>query len=161
MQGEHDGPADDEAMMRLAIAEAREAERLGEVPVGAVLVRDGEVIGRGRNMPIGSSDPTAHAEIGALREAAGRLGNYRLPGTTLYVTLEPCIMCAGAMRHARVARLVYGAADPKSGVAGTVIDLCRGPAANHELEVAGGVLAEECAELLRAFFRARRNAGAG
>jgi len=151
--------AGDEGYMRLAIAEAREAERLGEVPVGAVLVQDGEVIGRGRNTPIGSCDPTAHAEIGALREAAHRLGNYRLPGTTVYVTLEPCIMCAGAMRHARVARLVYGAADPKSGVAGTVIDLCRGPGANHDLAVAGGVLAEDCGELLSAFFRSRRPAG--
>jgi tRNA(adenine34) deaminase len=151
----------DEAMMRLAIAEAREAERLGEVPVGAVIVKDGEIVGRGRNTPIGSCDPTAHAEIGALREAAHRLGNYRLTGTTLYVTLEPCIMCAGAMRHARVERLVFGAADPKSGVAGTVVDLCRGPGANHDLEVTGGVLAEECGELLRAFFRARRGTASG
>jgi tRNA(adenine34) deaminase len=149
--------ADDEGFMRLALAEARAAERLGEVPVGAVLVQHGEVIGRGRNTPIGASDPTAHAEIGALREAARRLGNYRLTATTLYVTLEPCIMCAGAMRHARVARLVYGAADPKSGVAGTVMDLCRGPGANHDLAVTGGVLAEECGELLRAFFRTRRS----
>ncbi len=152
----------DEAMMRLAIAEARQAERLGEVPVGAVIVRHGEIIGRGRNTPIGACDPTAHAEIGALREAAHRLGNYRLTGTTLYVTLEPCIMCAGAMRHARVERLVYGAADPKSGVAGTLADLCRGPGANHDLEVTGGVLAEECGEVLRTFFRARRSpAGVG
>ena len=142
--------------MRLAITEAREAQRLGEVPVGAVLVKEGAIVGRGRNSPIASCDPTAHAEIGAIREAAQRLGNYRLTGTTLYVTLEPCIMCAGAMRHARVARLVYGAADPKSGVAGTVIDLCRGPGANHDLEVTGGVLAEECGELLRGFFRSRR-----
>lgn len=151
----------DEAMMRLAIAEAREAERLGEVPVGAVIVKDGEIVGRGRNTPIGSCDPTAHAEIGALREAAHRLGNYRLTGTTLYVTLEPCIMCAGAMRHARVERLVFGAADPKSGVAGTVVDLCRGAGANHDLEVTGGVLAEECGELLRAFFRSRRGTASG
>jgi len=151
----------DEAMMRLAIAEAREAERLGEVPVGAVIVKDGEIVGRGRNTPIGSCDPTAHAEIGALREAAHRLGNYRLTDTTLYVTLEPCIMCAGAMRHARVERLVFGAADPKSGVAGTVVDLCRGPGANHDLKVTGGVLAEECGDLLRAFFRARRAAAGG
>ena len=153
--------------MRLAIAEAREAERLGEVPVGAVIARDGEIVGRGRNTPIGSCDPTAHAEIGALREAAHRLGNYRLTGTTLYVTLEPCIMCAGAIlgsdadTAAHVERLVYGAADPKSGVAGTVVDLCRGPGANHDLEVTGGVLAEECGELLRVFFRARRSPGAG
>jgi tRNA(adenine34) deaminase len=151
-----DRQAGDEGFMRLAIAEARQAERLGEVPVGAVVVQDGEVIGRGRNTPIGSCDPTAHAEIGALREATHRLGNYRLTGTTLYVTLEPCIMCAGAMRHARVARLVYGAADPKSGAAGTVIGLYRGPGANHDLVVTGGVLAEECGELLRAFFRSRR-----
>jgi len=151
----------DEAMMRLALAEAREAERLGEVPVGAVIVKDGEIVGRGRNTPIGSCDPTAHAEIGALREAARRLGNYRLTGTTLYVTLEPCIMCAGAMRHARVKRLVFGAADPKSGVAGTVVDLCRGPGANHDLAVTDGVLAEECGDLLRTFFRARRSAAGG
>jgi tRNA(adenine34) deaminase len=143
-------------MMRLAIAEAREAESAGEVPVGAVLVRDGEIIGRGRNMPIGTCDPTAHAEVGALREAAIRLGNYRLPGSILYVTLEPCIMCAGALRHARIARVVYGAADPKSGAAGTVIDVCRGAGANHDMEVTGGVLADECGDLLRAFFRSRR-----
>ncbi len=142
--------------MRLAIAEAQAAERLGEVPVGAVVVRDGEIIGRGCNTPIGACDPTAHAEVAALREAATRIGNYRLTGTTLYVTLEPCIMCAGAMRHARVRRVVYGAADPKSGAAGTVLDVCRGPGANHDMEVTGGVLAEECGELLKTFFRARR-----
>ncbi len=158
-----DGPAakqpGDESMMRLALAEAREAERLGEVPVGAVVVLDGRVIGRGRNTPILSRDPTAHAEISALRKAAATIGNYRLTGATLYVTLEPCIMCAGAMRHARIGRLVFGAADPKSGATGTVLDLSRGPGANHDMSVQGGVLAGECGELLREFFRARRGAG--
>lgn len=148
--------ASDESMMRLALAEAREAERLGEVPVGAIVAHEGRVIGRGRNCPIGSTDPTAHAEILALREAARTLGNYRLTGATLYVTLEPCIMCAGALRHARIARLVYGAPDPKSGAAGTVLDLSRGPGANHDIEVAGGVLDVECGEMLRQFFRPRR-----
>ena len=146
----------DLAFMQQALSLAREAEAAGEVPVGAVLVLDGEIIGRGRNGPIGASDPTAHAEILALRQAASHLGNYRLPGTTLYVTLEPCPMCAGALVHARVQRLVFGAADPRAGAAGTVFDLLRSPQLNHRLEVVGGLCEEECGRLLQEFFRARR-----
>jgi tRNA(adenine34) deaminase len=147
----------DRHFMAEALALARFAARKGEVPVGAVLVRDGEVIGRGWNQPITASDPTAHAEIVALRDAARAVGNYRLPGTTLYVTLEPCAMCAGALVHARVQRVVYGAADPKGGAAGSVFDLLPSDERfNHRIEVDGGVLAEEGGELLRAFFRARR-----
>jgi len=148
---------DDLRYMREALAYARAAEAAGEVPVGAVLVRDGEIIGRARNRPIGANDPTAHAEILALREAAAATGNYRLTGTTLYVTLEPCPMCAGALVHARVARLVYGAADPRAGAAGSVFDLVRSVALNHRMEVCAGVLADESRELLQGFFRARRN----
>lgn len=129
----------------------------GEVPVGAVLVGpDGEVLGEGSNGPIGRHDPTSHAEIEALRAAARRVGNYRLPGTTLYVTLEPCPMCAGALVHARVARLVYAAADPKSGACGTVMDIARNARLNHRLEVVGGVLEDAAAARLKAFFQARR-----
>jgi tRNA(adenine34) deaminase len=143
--------------MQEALALAREAEAADEVPVGAVLVADdGTIVGRGRNAPIGSHDPSAHAEIQALREAASALKNYRLVDTTLYVTLEPCPMCAGAMVHARVGRLVYGCADPRSGAAGSVFDLVRSAALNHRLEVTGGVLEDECGELLRGFFRQRR-----
>jgi tRNA(adenine34) deaminase len=132
------------------------AEVAGEVPVGAVLVLDGAVIGEGFNQPIGLHDATAHAEIMALR-AGGRLrGNYRLPGSTLYVTLEPCLMCVGAMLHARIARLVYGAADPKVGATAHLLDAFGNSALNHRIEVAGGVLAAESSALLRAFFRARR-----
>jgi tRNA(adenine34) deaminase len=147
---------DDEACMRRALELARNAAAAGEVPVGAVLVLDGVVVGEGWNRPIGSSDPTSHAEIEALRAGARQLGNYRLGGSTLYVTMEPCPMCAGAMIHARVGRLVYGAPDPRAGAAGTVIDVLGGPAANHRVAVTGGVLADECRELLQAFFRARR-----
>ena len=142
--------------MQAALALARQAEAAGEVPVGAVLVKDGTVVASGWNHPIGAHDPTAHAEVVALRAAAQALGNYRLTDTTLYVTLEPCAMCAGAMVHARVKRLVYGAADPKTGAAGSVFDLVRAQALNHQLEVQGGVLAEECGALLRAFFAQRR-----
>lgn len=142
--------------MRLALAEARAAAEAGEVPVGAVVVKDGQVIASGRNAPIEGHDPTAHAEIVALRAAAQALGNYRLDGCTLFVTLEPCAMCSGAMLHARLARVVFGAADPKTGVAGSVLDLFAQPRLNHQTEVAGGVLAEECAGLLRDFFRLRR-----
>jgi tRNA(adenine34) deaminase len=149
--------ADDVHFMRRALALAARAQADGEVPVGAVLVRDGTVIGEGWNHPIGSHDPTAHAEIAALRDAAARAGNYRLPGTTLYVTLEPCPMCAGAIVHARVARVVYGAADPRSGAAGSVFDLLPSDARfNHRADCEGGVLAEECGDQLRAFFRSRR-----
>jgi tRNA(adenine34) deaminase len=153
-----DGVAErDRAFMREALQYAREAGQAGEVPVGAVLVsNEGIVLSRAGNMPIRSCDPTAHAEIGALRAAARRLDNYRLPGTTLFVTLEPCPMCTGALVHARVARVVYGAADPKSGACGSVLDLARDARLNHRLAVAGGVLEEESAALLREFFAARR-----
>ena len=146
----------DEAFMRLALAEARAAAEAGEVPVGAVLVKDGTVIATGRNAPIGSHDPSAHAEMLALREGARRLGNYRLDGCTLYVTLEPCAMCSGAMLHARLDRVVYGAPDPKTGAAGSVIDLFAQRQLNHQTQVQGGVLAAEGAELLRDFFKERR-----
>jgi len=150
-------PSDEDVYwMRHAMDLAARAELAGEVPVGAVLVRQGEILGEGCNGPIGASDPTAHAEISALRAAAAREGNYRLPGTTLYVTLEPCPMCVGAMIHARVARLVFGASDPKTGAAGGALDLIGDPSHNHRIAVTGGVLQSECAEHLRAFFRARR-----
>ena len=142
--------------MQQALQLARQAEDAGEVPVGAVVVHDGHIIGRGSNAPISESDPTAHAEIEALREAARYVGNYRLPETTLYVTLEPCPMCAGAMVHARVNRLVYGAADPRAGAAGSVYDIACSDNLNHRLEVTGGVCEDECREMLQAFFRARR-----
>ncbi|TVR59639.1 MAG: tRNA adenosine(34) deaminase TadA [Candidatus Competibacteraceae bacterium] len=142
--------------MRQALALARRAAAAGEVPVGAVLVVGDEALGEGWNQPIGACDPTAHAEIVALRAAAARIGNYRLPGSTLYVTLEPCPMCAGAMVHARVARVVFGAADPRAGAAGTAFNLLQAAALNHRAEVTGGMLAEECGTLLREFFRTRR-----
>ena len=146
----------DQWFMRRAIELAREAEAAGEVPVGALVVRDGEVLAEGFNRPISTHDPTAHAEMVALRAAAARIDNYRLTGTTLYVTLEPCAMCAGAMVHARVARLVYAATDPRAGAAGSVFNVVQNPALNHRLEVVRGVLAEECGTLLRGFFLARR-----
>jgi tRNA(adenine34) deaminase len=142
--------------MREALALAREAGAAGEVPVGALVVVDGEVVGRGFNRPIGRHDPTAHAEVMALRDAATRLGNYRLPGSTLYVTLEPCVMCSGAIMHARVARVVFGARDPKTGAAGSVIDLYAEERLNHHADIEGGLLAEECGALLSRFFAARR-----
>ena len=148
--------ATDRRWMRRALELARDSAGAGEVPVGAVLVRDGEVLAEASNSPVSSSDPTAHAEVLALRAAGEAAGNYRLVGTTLYVTLEPCPMCAGAMVHARVARVVYGAADPRTGAAGTVFDLLRDPRLNHSVEVTGGVEAEACGGLLREFFRARR-----
>lgn len=148
----------DEIHMRRALALASRAEAAGEVPVGAVLVgADGEVLAEGWNQPISTHDPGAHAEMLALRAGGLAMGNYRLPGTTLYVTLEPCAMCAGAMVHARIARLVFGASDPKTGAAGSVFDLVRAPALNHQVEVTGGVLGAECGAQLQAFFRARRN----
>lgn len=146
----------DRRWMELALHEAGAGGEAGEVPVGAVLVRDGVCIAQAHNAPISEQDPTAHAEIRVLRAAARLLGNYRLPGTTLYVTLEPCPMCVGAMVHARVARLVYGAADPRTGAAGSALDLISHPSHNHRLEVTGGVLAERAAEQLRGFFRERR-----
>lgn len=142
--------------MRRALELAARAEVDGEVPVGAVLVKDGEIVGEGWNRPIGESDPTAHAEIDALRNAAARLGNYRLPGTTLYATLEPCAMCAGAIVHARVARLVFAATDPKAGAAGSIIDIFALQALNHRVEVEAGLLADEAAQLLKRFFAGRR-----
>ncbi|MFO1407014.1 MAG: tRNA adenosine(34) deaminase TadA [Steroidobacteraceae bacterium] len=148
-------PTDTQFMAR-ALELARAAEAAGEVPVGALVVKDGVVVSEGWNRPIGTCDPTAHAEMVALRAAGGALGTYRLTGTTLYVTLEPCAMCAAAMVHARVARLVYAAADPRAGAAGSVFDIVRHPALNHRLEVDGGVMAEECGALLRGFFLARR-----
>ena len=144
--------------MRLALEQARHAWTLGEVPVGAVVVKDGVVIATGYNQPIGSHDPTAHAEIVALRAAADKLGNYRLPGCELYVTLEPCVMCSGAMMHARLARVVYAATDPKTGACGSVLNLFGQEQLNHHTEVAGGVLADEASAMLKAFFAERRNA---
>jgi tRNA(adenine34) deaminase len=147
---------DDDYFMREALSLARSAECLGEVPVGAVVVRDGVIVGRGFNSPIGESDPTAHAEIAALRDAARRLENYRLPGCELFVTLEPCAMCAGAILHSRIARLVYGARDLKTGVHGSVVDLFAVERLNHHTAVVGGVLADECSQLLSSFFAGRR-----
>jgi tRNA(adenine34) deaminase len=146
----------DEQGMRLALAQALEAAAAGEVPVGAVVVKDGLVIAAGRNAPIASHDPTAHAEVVALREAARVLGNYRLEGCTLYVTLEPCTMCSGAMLHARVDRVVFGAADPRTGVAGSVFNLFDNVQLNHQTRLTGGVLAHECGQLLKDFFKPRR-----
>jgi tRNA(adenine34) deaminase len=145
-----------EQWMREALALARLARDRGEVPVGAVVVFNGAIIGRGGNRPIQSSDPTAHAEIAALREAARALGNYRLPGCELYVTIEPCAMCAGAIMHARLARLVFGARDPKTGACGSVVDLFAERRLNHHTAVEGDVCAEECGRLLSDFFAARR-----
>lgn len=146
----------DQQFMREALTLAREAAALDEVPVGAVLVCAGEVVGRGFNAPIARHDPSAHAEIAALRAAASKLGNYRLPGCTLYVTLEPCTMCAGAIIHARIAHVVFGAKDPKSGACGSVVDLLAEPRLNFHAQVTGGVLADECGALLSHFFAARR-----
>ena len=149
----------DDDFMGLALAQAREAGVAGEVPVGAVLVKDGRVLATGRNAPIAASDPTAHAEIAALRSASQTQGNYRLDGCTLYVTLEPCAMCAGAMLHARLARVVFGAADPKTGAAGSVLNLFANTRLNHHTSVQGGVRANECSALLGEFFKARREEG--
>jgi tRNA(adenine34) deaminase len=145
--------------MREAISQAHNAWALGEVPVGAVLVKDGEIVATGFNQPIGTHDPTAHAEIMALRAAATLLGNYRLPGCELYVTLEPCAMCCGAMMHARLARVVYGASDPKTGACGSVVNLFAQEKLNHHTELVGGVLAEDCGRVLKEFFAERRARG--
>ena len=142
--------------MQRAFELAQQAQQAGEVPVGAVVVRSGEVIAEGWNQPISQSDPTAHAEIVAMRMAAESLGNYRLPGTTMYVTLEPCPMCAGAMVHARVERLVYAASDPRTGAAGSVMNLLSHPDLNHQVEVSSGMLADVSAEMLQNFFQSRR-----
>jgi tRNA(adenine34) deaminase len=147
---------DDAVYMRQALDQARNAWALGEVPVGAVVVKDGAVVATGFNQPIGTHDPTAHAEIMALRAAATILGNYRLPGCELFVTLEPCAMCSGAMMHARLSRVVYGASDPKTGACGSIVNLFGQERLNHHTELVGGVLADECGTLLREFFAERR-----
>lgn len=143
--------------MREALALAASGDSANEVPVGAIVVRDGAVIGRGFNQPIGTHDPTAHAEIVALRDAAQTVGNYRLPGATLYVTVEPCAMCAGAIQHARIARVVYGTPEPKTGACGSVVDLFAEARLNHHASVEGGILATESAALIAAFFQRRRD----
>lgn len=150
----------DREAMESALAEARKAAAAGEVPIGAVAVRDEAIVGRGQNRVLRDNDPTSHAEFVALREAATALGNYRLNGVTLYVTLEPCAMCAGAMIHARIDRLVYAAADPKAGAAGSVLEVLNHPKLNHQMLVEQGILADEAGELLRSFFRERRNQAA-
>jgi tRNA(adenine34) deaminase len=150
--------ADDLLFLRAAIAEAEAAERDGEVPVGAVIVHSGEIIARGNNRVLRDSDPTAHAEIVAMRAAGAALGNYRLEDCTLYTTLEPCAMCAGAILHARIARLVYAASDPKAGACGSVLSVMNHPQLNHKVEVVSGLLAGECGAMLTNFFRARRGA---
>lgn len=147
---------DDLTFMGEALDLARQAATLGEVPVGALVVKEGQIVGRGFNQPIGRHDPTAHAEVMALRDAAATLGNYRLPGCTLYVTLEPCVMCVGAIIHARIARVVFGARDPKTGAAGSVVNLFSENRLNHHAEVAEGIRAAECGALLSGFFAARR-----
>ena len=151
---------DNALYMGEALVLARAAQARGEVPVGAIVVRDGTIIGRGGNAPIAANDPTAHAEIAALREAARALGNYRLPGCSLYVTLEPCTMCVGAILHARIARLIFGARDPKTGACGSVVDLFGEPRLNHHATVLGGVLADECGKLLSDFFSGLRSSSA-
>ncbi|MCL2655934.1 MAG: tRNA adenosine(34) deaminase TadA [Betaproteobacteria bacterium] len=148
--------AEDESFMREALALAREAGAYDEVPVGALVVCEGRIVGRGFNQPILSNDPTAHAEVMALRDAGRQLSNYRMPGCTLYVTLEPCAMCSGAIFHARIGRIVFGATDLKTGVAGSVIDLYSNERLNHHASVEGGLLAQECSALLSSFFSAKR-----
>ena len=150
-------PSADIAFMRAALELAAKAADRGEVPVGAVVVRDGQVVGEGHNRPIGLNDPTGHAEILALRDAGQRLGNYRLPGCQLFVSLEPCAMCAGAIQHARISRVVYGAADPKTGACGSAVDLFANDTLNHHTSVVSGVMADECAALLQRFFAQRRS----
>jgi tRNA(adenine34) deaminase len=147
----------DEEFMRAALALADEARERGEVPVGAVLVIDGEILGRGYNQPVSRNDPTAHAEIVALREAGRQSGNYRLPGSTMYVTIEPCQMCVGAMVHARVARVVYGTPEPKAGAIESAMRAHEHPSLNHRLEAAGGVLEADCRNIIQTFFKERRS----
>ncbi|MBU3603763.1 MULTISPECIES: tRNA adenosine(34) deaminase TadA [unclassified Polynucleobacter] len=146
----------DQQYMQMAIEQAQLAAQAGEVPVGAVLVKDGKVVSKAFNKPITNHDPSAHAEMLALREASLAQENYRIPGSTLYVTLEPCAMCSGAMLHARIDRVVYGAPDPKTGAAGSVIDLFASKKINHQTSVEGGIMSEECGQLLRDFFKGRR-----
>jgi tRNA(adenine34) deaminase len=143
--------------IQAALAEARSAAQAGEVPIGAVLVHDGEIVARGQNRVLRDNDPTAHAEIASIREAAKILGNYRLNGCSLFVTLEPCAMCAGAMIHARLDRMVFAAADPKAGACGSVLSVLNHPQLNHQMLVEQGIMADEAAELLRSFFRERRS----
>lgn len=145
-----------DAWMRLALEQARLAGDLGEVPVGALVIKDGQIVGQGHNRNLLDHDPTAHAEIVALREAAARLGNHRLGDCELFVTIEPCAMCAGALIHARLARLVYGASDPKAGAVSSVLQVVNHPGLNHKMEVVAGVLAQECSEILQTFFRQKR-----
>jgi tRNA(adenine34) deaminase len=147
---------DDAAWMELALEQAALAAAAGEVPVGALVIKDGEVLGRGHNRNLLDDDPTAHAEIVAMRQAAARLGNHRLTGCTMVATIEPCAMCAGALIHARIARLVYGASDPKAGAAGSVLQVINHPGLNHRMEVTAGVLAEKCSVVLQDFFRQKR-----
>jgi tRNA(Arg) A34 adenosine deaminase TadA len=151
------GSDDSIAWMELALEQARLGAEAGEVPVGAVVIKDGEVVGRGHNRNLLDNDPTAHAEIVALRDAGARLGNHRLNGCTVFATIEPCAMCAGAMLHARLARLVYGASDPKAGAAGSVLQVLNHPRLNHQMEVVSGVLADKCSEILQRFFQQRRS----
>ncbi len=146
----------DKEWMTLAIQQAKLAEKIDEVPVGAVLVQDGQLIAQAHNQPIKNNDPTAHAEVQLLRQAGKKLGNYRLPNTTLYVSLEPCTMCLGAMIHARIPRIVFGAYDEKTGVCGSCQDLSKSDCFNHTIEVEGGILADECRDLLQQFFKHRR-----
>ena len=146
----------DEAFMRRALELAQLAQEEGEVPVGAIVVLEGKISGEGWNRPIAASDPSAHAEIRAMRAASAALSNYRLTGATLYVTLEPCVMCAGAMFHARIGRVVFGASDPKTGAAGGIVDLFKNEKLNHQAQIQGGVLAGECGALLSRFFASRR-----
>ena len=149
-------PGDDAAWMELALEQAQLAALAGEVPVGALVIRNGEIIGQGHNRNLLDNDPTAHAEIVALRQAAARVGNHRLIGCTMVATIEPCSMCAGALIHARIARLVYGAADPKAGAAGSTVQVINHPSLNHRMEVTAGVLADKCSEILQQFFRRKR-----
>jgi tRNA(adenine34) deaminase len=151
---------EDAAWMELALEQARLAAMAGEVPVGALVIKDGEIIGRGHNRNLLENDPTAHAEIVALREAAAKIANHRLNGCTLVVTIEPCPMCAGALVHARIARLVYGASDPKAGAAGSALQVLNHPLLNHRMEVRAGVLSEKCSEILQQFFREKRQQSA-
>ena len=146
----------DESWMEQALEQARLAAQAGEVPVGALVIKDGEIIGLGHNRNLLDHDPAAHAEIVALRQAAARLGNHRLTGCEMFVTIEPCAMCAGALIHARLARLVYGASDPKAGAAGSVLQVLNHPGLNHKMEIRSGVLAEKCSEILQKFFREKR-----
>jgi tRNA(adenine34) deaminase len=151
------GLTDDTGWMELALEQAALAAQMGEVPVGALVIKDGQIVGRGHNRNLLDHDPTAHAEIVALRQAAARLGNHRLGGCDIFVTIEPCAMCAGAMVHTRLARLVYSASDPKAGAAGSVLQVINHPALNHRMEVVSGVLADRSAEILQSFFKQRRS----